>query len=109
MAAFSLTGDPVPPGATSLLEHTVVLWQLSVPPEPYLAKVQVPGACLFTRSSGPEPSPSEPTFQAVPSACGVPATPSAFASRATSAADTVPFARWTAAVSGPSGSLPAAR
>lgn len=109
LAALSLTGEPLPPGAGFPPEQTAPFWQLSVPPEPYRAKLQVPGACLFTRRAGPEPSPSDPTFQYVASACGVPARPSAFASRATSAAETVPTDCRTAAVRGPSGSLPDAR
>ncbi len=90
-------------------EHFSRLAQLSLPPRPYCAKVQVPGACLLTWSTGPEPSLVTPAFQAGPSTRGLPGRPSASASRATSASVTVPDARYTGAEPGPFGSFPAAR
>lgn len=79
---------PLPPPLGQLLPFR----QLSPPGDgPNRANVQVAGACLVTRSTGPEPSFSVPTFHAVSSDRGVPVTPSASASRATSAAVTLAF------------------
>ena len=84
-AASTLTGSvpaplaSVPAPLAVPLAHTVVLLQLSVPGAKRL-NVQVPGAFLFTRRPGPEPSLVAPTIQASPSAFGVPSTPRALAS-----------------------------
>ncbi len=106
-AAFSLTGSPPPaPGSAGPFAHIFPGsqgWAGVV-----RANVQVPGACFATLRRAPGPS-SSPITQDAPSVRGVPGTPSAFASRATSAEATEPFASWTAASSGPSGSSPAAR
>ena len=99
LATASLTGSP--PSAEPPDAQTSTFWQLSVPGV-YRLNVHVPGACLFTWSTGPEPSPAAPTCQASPSAVGLPSTPSAFASRATSAAVTSPLTEYTGAEPGPS-------
>lgn len=108
-AACSLTAFPPPASAGPAVAQLFPRGQSSVPPLPYRVNVQLPGACLGTCSSGPEPSLAAPTFQSVPTSRGVPGTPSAPASRATSAALTVPSARYTGAVFGGAGKVPSAR
>ncbi|CAM5624646.1 hypothetical protein SFIMM107S_04525 [Streptomyces griseus] len=103
-AAFSLTGSP--PGSAGPFAHIFPGSHGVV--GVVRANVQVPGACFVTFRSAPGPS-SSPTTQDAPSVRGEPGMPSAFASRATSADATVPFAWWTAASSGPSGRSPSAR
>ncbi|CAM5713589.1 hypothetical protein SGLAM104S_00848 [Streptomyces glaucescens] len=102
-AAASPTGST--DGDAGALAQTVTLSQSSVPGA-YRWNVQVPGACRFTWRLGPWPSLPDPTFQACPSATGVPSTPSAAASRVTSASVTSPFAQYTGAEPGPFRSAP---